>query len=75
MATHAKFCVVRLEDGTILAKTSVWWDRTFGRCNRQTFSRRGEIYTRSRLVAWAKKYGVEIPAETIAEFPVKAWWQ
>jgi hypothetical protein len=74
MSTTASFKVETTEDGTVVAKTTTSWSRSFGKCKRQDFSRQGEIFTRGRLLAWAKKYGVKVSPEVAAAFPTKVWW-
>lgn len=73
-STSATYEIVVKVDGVIVAETHTSWDRSFGKCNRQTFHKNGEIFTRGRLRAWAKKYKLTIPEEIIAKFPTKVWW-
>lgn len=75
MSTTASLSIITQEDGTMVAKTETRWSRSFGRCNLRHFSRTGEIFTRSRLKAWCKKYKVKISAEELQRFPVSVWWE
>ncbi len=56
------------------AETSVTWDRKFGRCDRRSFTKYGEIYTRARFRAWLRKYFPNDLAEA-DKLPTSVWWE
>ena len=56
-------------------ETTVVWDQDFGRCNRQTFSKQGEIYTRARFRAWLKKYSPYTDLAIADQLPTSVWWE
>lgn len=50
----ARYEMIQYQDGTVAAKTQSQWDRSFGKCDRRTFHKSGEIYTQRQLKAWEK---------------------
>ncbi len=58
----------------MMVETCVTWDRKFGRCDRRSFSKYGEIHTRARFRAWLRKYS---PSDlAIADqLPTSVWWE
>ena len=57
-----------------MAKTTVRWSRSFGRCNRVDYGKGGEIYTRARFRAWLKKYSPSTDLSIADQLPTKLWW-
>lgn len=58
-----------------MAKTSVCWSRSFGRCNRRDYGKNGEIFTRAKFRAWLKKYSPYTDLSVADQLPTKVWWQ
>jgi hypothetical protein len=58
-----------------MAKTTVRWSRSFGRCNRRDYAKGGEIYTRAKFRAWLKKYEPYTDLSVADQLPIKVWWQ
>lgn len=71
----ARYEMIQYQDGTVAAKTQSQWDRCFGKCNRRTFHKSGEIYTQGRLKSWGRKHSVQINPDDLAQLPKKVWWQ
>ena len=69
--TTARYEMVTMQDGTVYAKTLTRWSISYGKCNRQDFHKSGEIYTKTRLRAWGKKYNVKIEESDIEMLPTK----
>ena len=69
--SNASYTIKYYADGQAYVKTRVFWDRTFGKADRRTFSKSGEIYTRSKFLIWCKKYKVTPTEEELKELPTK----
>lgn len=55
--------------GDYVVNTEVFWDRTYGKCDRRTHSHHNTIYTQKQLINFCRRHKIECCADDLSKLP------